>query len=148
MSTCPSEAIIQDKGDFMNLDKLLKKVELNKQTESEQKSYPLEVGGDTYEVKTFTRRQKRDFFYAMEVGQKQLTIGDMVKRSIPFIYKCLDLAPLAERAKQDKLIVRYYDIVEALFEPDEICQIIAFMTEINNISEKQTDEEVEDLKKQ
>lgn len=132
----------------MNLDKLLKKIEINKQTENEQKNYSLEVGGETYEIKTFTRKQKRDFFYTMEIGQSKLTVGDMVKRSIPFIYKSLDLAPLAQRAKADKLIVKYYDIVEALFNPDEICQIIAFMTEINEISAKQEDEDIDELKKQ
>ena len=83
-----------------------------------------------------------------EIGKTNLKIGDVVKQSIPFIYNSLNLAQLAERAKQDKLIVKYYDIVELLFEPDEIIQIIAFMTEINGISEKQADEDVEAIKKQ
>lgn len=132
----------------MNLDKLLKKLELNKNNENEQKTYPLEIGGETYEVKTFTRSQKRDFMYAFETGQNKLKIGDVIKRSIPFIYKALNLSSLAERAKQDKLIVKYYDVVELLFEPEELMQIIAFIMEINGISEKQTDEDVEDIKKQ
>ena len=132
----------------MNLDKLLKKLELNKANENEQKTYPLTIGGETYEVKTLTRAKKREFFYMNEIGKTNLKVGDIVKQSIPFIYHSLNLAPLAERAKQDKLIVKYSDIVELLFEPDEIVQIIAFMTEINGISEKQADEEVEAIKKQ
>ena len=132
----------------MNLDKLLKKLELNKSTENEQKTYPLTIGGETYDVKTLTRAKKREFFYMNEIGKTNLKVGDIVKQSIPFIYHSLNLAPLAERAKQDKLIVKYYDIVELLFEPDEIVQIIAFMTEINGISEKQADEDVEAIKKQ
>lgn len=132
----------------MNLDKLLKKIELNKNSENDQKTYPLTIGGETYEVKTLTRAKKREFFYMNEIGKTNLKIGDIVKQSIPFIYSSLNLAPLAERAKQDKLIVKYYDIVELLFEPDEIIQIIAFMTEINGISEKQADEDVEAIKKQ
>ena len=132
----------------MNLDKLLKKLELNKANENEQKTYPLTIGGETYEVKTLTRAKKREFFYMNEIGKTNLKVGDIVKQSIPFIYHSLNLAPLAERAKQDKLIVKYYDIVELLFEPDEIVQIIAFMTEINGISEKQADEDVEAIKKQ
>ena len=132
----------------MNLDRLLKKIELNKNTANEQKTYPLKIGGETYEVKTMTRDKKREFFYMNEIGQKDIKIGDIVKKSIPFIYSSLNLAPLAERAKQDKLIVKYHDIVESLFEPDEIVQIIAFMMEINGISEKQTDEDVEAIKKQ
>ena len=132
----------------MNLDKLLKKLELNKASENEQKTYPFTIGGETYEVKTLTRTKKREFFYMNEIGKTNLKVGDIVKQSIPFIYHSLNLAPLAERAKQDKLIVKYYDIVELLFEPDEIVQIIAFMTEINGISEKQADEDVEAIKKQ
>ena len=132
----------------MNLDKLLKKIELNKNSENDQKTYPLTIGGETYEVKTLTRAKKREFFYMNEIGKTNLKIGDVVKQSIPFIYNSLNLAQLAERAKQDKLIVKYYDIVELLFEPDEIIQIIAFMTEINGISEKQADEDVEAIIKQ
>lgn len=132
----------------MNLDKLLKKIELNKNSENDQKTYPLTIGGETYEVKTLTRAKKREFFYMNEIGKTNLKIGDVVKQSIPFIYNSLNLAQLAERAKQDKLIVKYYDIVELLFEPDEIIQIITFMTEINGISEKQADEDVEAIKKQ
>ncbi len=71
----------------MNLDKLLKKLELNKNNENEQKTYPFEIGGETYEVKTFTRSQKRDFMYAFETGQNKLKIGDVIKRSIPFILR-------------------------------------------------------------
>lgn len=132
----------------MNLDKLLKKIELNKNTENDQKTYPLTIGGETYEVKTLTRAKKREFFYMNEIGKTNIKVGDIVKQSIPFVYHSLNLAPLAERAKQDKLIVKYHDIVELLFEPDEIVQIIAFMTEINGISEKQADEDVESIKKQ
>lgn len=131
----------------MNLDKLLKKVELNKNTENEQKTYPLTIGGETYEVKTLTRAKKREFLYMNEIGQAKLKVGDIVKRAIPFIYISLDLAALAERAKQDKLIVKYYDIVELLFEPDEIIQIIAFITEINNLTETSIEEEIEEIKK-
>ena len=131
----------------MNLDKLLKKLEINKSTENEQKVYLLEIGGETYEVKTLTRAKKREFLYMNEIGQGKLKIGEIVKRAIPFIYQSLGLAPLAERAKQEKLIVKYYDVVELLFEPDEIVQIIAFITEINNLSEAKVEEEVEEIKK-
>lgn len=131
----------------MNLDKLLKKLELNKNTENEQKTYPLEIGGETFQVKTMTRAKKREFLYMNEIGQNKLKVGDVVKRAIPFIYHSLDLSALAERAKQDKLIVKYYDVVELLFEPDEIVQIIAFITEINNLSDAGVEEEINEIKK-
>ena len=131
----------------MNLDKLLKKLEQNKNTENEQKTYPLTIGGETYEVKTMTRAKKREFLYANEVGQGKLKVGEIVKRSIPFIYHSLGLSTLAERAKQNKLIVSYYDVVELLFEPDEILQIISFIMDINNLSDVKVEEEVEEVKK-
>lgn len=131
----------------MNLDKLLKKLELNKATENEQKTYPFTIGGETYEVKTLTRAKKREFLYMFETGGQKLKIGDIIKRAIPFIYTSFDLAPLAERAKQDKLIVKYYDVVELLFEPDEIIQIVGFIMDINNLADAGIEEDVDEIKK-
>ncbi len=132
----------------MNLDKLLKKIELNKQTENEVKTFPLTIDGETYQIRTLTRAKKREFLYMNEIGKSNLTIGDIVKKSIPYIYQSIEgIKNLAERAKQEKLIVKYYDVIEYLFEPDEIIEIVGFMTEINNISEKQMEEDVEEIKK-
>ena len=131
----------------MNLDKLLKKLELNKASENEQKTYPFTIGGETYDVKTLTRAKKREFLYMFETGGQKLKIGDIVKRAIPFIYISFNLAPLAERAKQDKLIVKYHDVVELLFEPDEIVQIVSFIMEINNLSDTKAEEDVDEIKK-
>lgn len=132
----------------MNLDKLLKKIELNKQTENEVKTFPLTIDGETYQIRTLTRAKKREFLYMNEIGKSNLTIGDIVKKSIPYIYQSIEgIKDLAERAKQEKLIVKYYDVIEYLFEPDEIIEIVGFMTEINNISEKQMEEDVEEIKK-
>lgn len=132
----------------MNLDKLLKKIELNKQTENEVKTFPLTIGEETYQIRTLTRAKKREFLYMNEIGKSNLTIGDIVKKSIPYIYQSIEgIKDLAERAKQEKLIVKYYDVIEYLFEPDEIIEIVGFMTEINNISEKQMEEDVEEIKK-
>lgn len=135
----------------MNLNKLLKRIELN-HNEPEQKIYTLNIAGEEFQVKTMTRKRKRDFFYMNRVSGNDMTIGDIVERAKPFIYEALGLAPLAERAKQDKLIVRYYDIIEALFEPDEIIRIISFITDINGITaenaEQLINEHLEDIKKQ
>lgn len=132
----------------MNLDKLLKKIELNKQTENEVKTYPLTIGGETYQIRTLTRAKKREFLYMNEIGKSNLTIGDIVKKSIPYIYQSIEgIKDLAERAKQEKLIVKYYDVIEYLFEPDEIVEIVGFMTDINNISEKQMEADIEEIKK-
>lgn len=135
----------------MNLDKLLKRIELNN-NEPEQKIYTLNIAGEEFQVKTMTKKRKRDFFYMNSASGNDMTIGDIVEKMKPFIYESLGLGPLAERAKKDKLIVKYYDIIEALFEPEEIIRIIAFITDINGITpenaEKLVTERLEDIKKQ
>lgn len=132
----------------MNLDKLLKKIEINKKKTDEQKTHTLVIGGETYEVKTLTRARKRDYLYSNEIGKTNMTIGELVKKSIPYIYHSLELGQLAERAKADKLIVRNFDIVELLFEPEEIVEIIGFISEINNFGGGMLEEDVEEVKKQ
>lgn len=129
-----------------NLDRLLRKIEKNKETENEVKTYPLEIGGEKFEVKTMTRKQRRDFVYAQDANQN-LKADEMVKRMKPFIYSALDLAPLAERAKAEGHISSYYDVIEALFEPTEIFEIIAFIIKINNITGDEALEELENIKK-
>lgn len=131
-----------------NLDKLLKKIEKNKETAEEIKTFPLTIAGETFEVKTMTRREKREFFYAQEAGKTNFTAGDLIKRMKPFIYKALDLKELAVKAKEQELITSYYDVVEALFEPNEILEIINFIVEINNISATNAESELDDIKKQ
>ena len=131
-----------------NLDKLLKRIEKNKETAEEIKTFPLTIAGETFEVKTMTRREKREFFYAQEAGKTNFTAGDLIKKMKPFIYKALELKELAVKAKEQELITSYYDVVEALFEPDEILEIINFIVEINNISATNAESELDDIKKQ
>ena len=123
-------------------------IEKNKETAEEIKTFPLTIAGETFEVKTMTRREKREFFYAQEAGKTNFTAGDLIKKMKPFIYKALDLKELAVKAKEQELITSYYDVVEALFEPDEILEIINFIVEINNISATNAESELDDIKKQ
>ena len=131
-----------------NLDKLLRKIEKNKETENETKSFPFKIAGETFEVKTMTRKEKRDFIYAQEASSGSMTAGDIVKKMKPFIYRALDLAQLATKAKDAGYIKSYYDVVEALFEPNEILEILGFIMEINGIASENVSEEIEDIKKQ
>ena len=130
-----------------NLDKLLKKIEKNKETENEVKTHPLTIGGETFDVKTMTRAEKRQFIYTQETGKSSMTAGDIVKKMKPFIYKALDLKELAVKAKEAGHIQAYYDVVEALFEPEEIIEIIGFITEINGITAQIVEDELEEIKK-
>lgn len=130
-----------------NLDKLLRKIEQNKETENNTKTYPLEIAGEKFEVKTMTRKEKRDFVYAQEAGSANMTAGDIVKKMKPFVYKSLNLSELAVKAKDEGYIKNYYDVVEALFDPEEILEIISFITTINGISGDVINEEIEEIKK-
>lgn len=131
-----------------NLDKLLKQIEKNKETENEVKTFPLTIAGETFDVKTMTRKEKREFIYTQETNKPNMTAGDIVKKMKPFVYRALELAPLAAKAKEAGYIASYYDVVEALFEPEQIIEIIGFITKINGISEDDVNEEIEELKKQ
>lgn len=131
-----------------NLDKLLKRIEKNKETENEVKTYPYTIASDTFDVRTLTRREKRDFLFTQKTNTKEMTIGDIVKVMKPFVYKSLELGDLAVKAKDAGYINSFYDVVDYLFEPEQIIEIIGFITDINNISEKDVTEEIEGLKKQ
>ena len=130
-----------------NLDKLLRKIEKNKETENETKTYPLEIAGETFDVRTMTRKERRDFIYSQDANSDTLKADDLVKKMKPFIYKALNLAPLAEKAKDAGYIKSYYDVVEELFEPTEIFEIIAFIMKINNVTGEEPKEEFEEIKK-
>lgn len=130
-----------------NLDKLLRKIEKNKETENETKTYPLEIAGETFDVRTMTRKERREFIYSQDANSSTLKADDLVKKMKPFIYKALNLAPLAEKAKDAGYIKSYYDVVEELFEPTEIFEIIAFIIKINNITGDEANEELEEIKK-
>lgn len=133
-----------------NLDKLLKKIEKNKETENETTTHPLTIAGETFEVSTMTRSEKQRFVYALE-GKKNITAGEIVAKMKPFIYRALNLAELAVKAKDAGYIKSYYDVIDALFEPDEILEIVGFIMDINGISKDEAEKtivnEVEDIKK-
>jgi hypothetical protein len=131
-----------------NLDKLLRKIEKNVETENEVKTYPLEIAGEKFEVKTMTRKEKRDFIYTLDANSSNLSAGDLVKKMKPHIYKALDLSQLATKAKDAGYIKTYYDVIDALFEPTEILEILNFIIQINNITGDTIKGEIEEVKKQ
>jgi len=130
-----------------NLDKLLRKIEKNKETENETKTFPLTIAGETFDVRTMTRKERQDFIYAQDANSANMSAGDLIKKMKPFIYKSLDMAQLATRAKDAGYIKSYYDVVEALFEPNELLEIINFIIEINNITGEDVKGDIEEIKK-
>ena len=133
---------------MQNLDKLLRKIEKNQENKDKTEVKELTIDGETYEIRTFTRQEKREFIYAQDTNAKNMTAGDIVKKMKPLIYKVMNLSELAVKAKDEGYIKTYYDVVEALFEPEQILEIIGFITEINNIGGVDIKEELDELKKQ
>ncbi len=134
-----------------NLDKLLKKIEKNKETENEVTTHQLTIADETFDVVTMTRREKRRFVYALE-GKKDITAGEIVDKTRPYIYSALGLSELAVKAKEAGYIETFQEVIDVLFEPDEVLEIVAFIRDINGISKDEADkaitDEVEEIKKQ
>ena len=132
-----------------NLDKLLRKLEQNKENAEKTTTHELKIAGEKFEVRTLTQKEKREFFYIQQAGKTSFTVGEMVKIMKPYIYKSFtELPALATKAKENGLIKSYYDIVEELFNAEELIDIIEFISEINKIFETNAVKEIEEIKKQ
>ncbi len=130
-----------------NLDKLLRKIEQNKENAEKTTNHEIVIDGETFTVRTLTRREKNDYLYSQEVGKKTMTVGDYIKKVKPFIYRSLpELKDLAVKAQEGGLIKSYYDVIDSTFEADEVMTLVNFIEKINNINDGGI-EEVEELKK-
>ena len=131
-----------------NLDKLLRKIEKNYENNEQTETKECKVGEETYEVRTMTRKEKSDLLYSLKAEQGGYKMGDLVKLMIKPIYNCFNLKELAIKAKDAGYIKAYYDVVEMLFEPIELMEIVAFMFEVNDLTaETAVMGELEDIKK-
>lgn len=135
-----------------NLDKLLRKVEKNYETGDKTETREYSIGGETYEVRTMTRKEKSAFLYNMR-AKKDMALGEVISALIKPVYNCFGLSQLAVKAKEAGYIKNYYDVVEMLFEPEELMEIAGFLFEFNHIIDKKdiSDpmlEEIHEIKKQ
>lgn len=128
-----------------NLDKLLRKIEKNYSDKEKRETSTLTIKDNDYEVVTLTRSEKSDLFFSQTKELK--TMKDIYKWLQPFIYKSLQLKPLALKAKEMGYINSYYEIIDMLFEVDEIAQIVKYIFKINNL-ENYKDEVLDFQKKQ
>ena len=124
----------------------MRKIEKNTETDAKPETTEYKIAGETFEVRKLTRREKSDLMYSLEVGKSTKT-GDLVKLMIKPIYNCFNLKELAIKAKEAGYIKSYYDVVETLFEPEQIFEIISYIFEINNLANEKDLEAIEDLKK-
>lgn len=116
-----------------SLDEYLKKLE--EKNKAPEQTYTIHIDSldDDMEIRTLTHSEKKDLIYSEKI--KKETIGDMLTPvMIKTIYNCMNLNALAVAAKEKGLIKSYYDIVEHLFEPDDLAEIILKIYEINGLS--------------
>jgi hypothetical protein len=131
-----------------NLDKLLRKIEKNYENNEQTETNEYTIGGETYEVRTMTRKEKSELMYSIKAQEGGYKIGDLIKLMIKPIYNCFNLKDLAVKAKDAGYIKSYYDVVEMLFEPMELMEITSYLFDTNGINtDKVALEELEDIKK-
>lgn len=114
-----------------NLDKLLKKIEKNYFNKDKREKSTLTIKDIEYEVVTLTRGEKSDLFFSQTKELK--TMKDIYKWLQPFIYKSLQLKDIANKAKEEGYINSYYEIIDLLFDVNEISEIIKHIFKINNL---------------
>lgn len=104
--------------------------------------------------RALTKAEKREFMLGQSINvdkdnKAKLSIGDTLKTSTKFIYNCFGLAPYAEQAKREGKIVKYYDILDVLFEISDLLTMTALIFEKSNIASANDEikEDVEEVKK-
>lgn len=128
-----------------NLDLLLQKIEKNYETKEKTETEEFTVGGNTFEVRTMTRKEKSDIMFSLETGYKT---KDVVQIMIKPIYYCFNLKDLAVRAKDAGYIKNYYEVVEMLFDPIELFEIITYLFIKNGLNTDDAAlEEISQIKK-
>lgn len=128
-----------------NLESLLKKIEMNYHNKDKKEKTNFELNGETYEVILLTRKEKADLIFSKEFRTKE-NIGDVYKWLKPTIYKSFQLKEAAIQALNQGYIKTHYDVIDFVFAPEDIPQVINFMFEANNIKNF-IKEEIEILKK-
>lgn len=128
-----------------NLEKLLRKIEKNFTEKDKRQKVEFVYKGDTYEVLTMTRAEKMDLIFSFMGNHKNLK--EVYQWMKPLIYKSFQLKDVALKAKDEGYIRTYYEVVDYLFEPEDLSEIMQFISKINNL-EKITEEANELQKKQ
>ena len=113
------------------LEELLKTVEKNYQDRNKREKIEYYIGGKKFDVVLLTRAERFELYFSRMASNNTFKgFYDWVK---PAIYKCFQLKDLALKAKEEGYIKNYYDIIEMLFSPDEIQEIINFILRENQI---------------
>ncbi|MCD8024524.1 MAG: hypothetical protein LUE64_03220 [Candidatus Gastranaerophilales bacterium] len=127
-----------------NLEELLKKVEANHENLHKKEKINCTIAGHTYEVILLSRKEKAELIFDSEINAEK-NLKNIYKWLKPTIYRSFQLKDLAVKARENGLIDDYYGIIDMLFEPNEILEIIDFILESNNL--KKLNSEVIELQK-
>lgn len=127
-----------------SLDNLLKKIEKNFREKDKKEVVEIEIKDSKYQLTLLSREEKMEILFSdKRTARSSKEIFEWMK---PIIYKSLNLKELALKAKENGYIKTYYEVIEMLFEPDEIKLIIEFILDKNNLSSF-IDEETAAIKK-
>lgn len=129
-----------------NIEKLLKKVEKNYSIKNKRETTQFDVGGETYEVLLPTRGEVAAIIFSKKIKGNE-TLKDLYDWLKPHIYKMFQLKELAVASIEAGFIKTHYEIIDTLFNADEIAKIIAFIMEKINPNDF-LDKEIEFQKKQ
>ena len=130
-----------------NIENLLKKIEENYQNKNVRKKTTIEIKGSIFEVEGLTGSEKLNLMFSIKTGGKG-NFGEVYEWMKPIIYKSLNLKDIAIKAKENGYIKTYLEVIEMLFEPEDILKIMEFIIEENNLNPKAVfQEEVEFQKK-
>lgn len=127
-----------------SFDNLLKKIEKNFREKDKKEVVEIEIKDSKYQLTLLSREEKMEILFSdKRTARSSKEIFEWMK---PIIYKSLNLKELALKAKENGYIKTYYEVIEMLFEPDEIKLIIEFILDKNNLSSF-IDEETAVIKK-
>lgn len=116
---------------MQNLYKFLKKIEKNFLNRNKTEKVDFRLNGEVYEVLLLNRREKKELVFSQSYGKKKT--GEIYEILKPYIYKSFGLKDLALKALDEGYIQTHYEVIETLFSPDEIVEIIDFMIKANNL---------------
>lgn len=130
-----------------NVENLLNQIEANYLSKNKKEKFSLEIKNEIFEVEGLTRSEKLDLMFSLKTSEKG-NFGEIYEWMKPVIYKSLKLKDVALKAKENGYIKTYLEVIEMLFEPEDILKIMEFIIEKNNLNPRAVfQEEVEFQKK-
>ena len=118
-----------------NVENLLNQIEANYLSKNKKEKFSLEIKNEIFEVEGLTRSEKLDLMFSLKTSEKG-NFGEIYEWMKPVIYKSLKLKDVALKAKENGYIKTYLEVIEMLFEPEDILKIMEFIIEKNNLNPK------------